>query len=166
MKAPTKRAIRVGAVNVALAAFAVLVAGSPLVNAQQTSRAKQVGMKLMCMCGCGQVLVQCNHINCPSSGPMLKELDGRIAGGESDDLIVQDFVQEYGVQVLSAPPNSGFNRLAWLMPGIAFAIGLGVVMVVIASWRRKTRPAVAGLLPVSPDMLRRAKELADRETED
>lgn len=166
MKAPTKRAIRAGAVNVALVALGLLVSGSHLVNAQQTDRAKQVGMKLMCMCGCGQVLVQCNHINCPSSGPMLKELDGRIAGGDSDDLIVQDFVQEYGVQVLSAPPNSGFNRLAWLMPGIAFTIGLGIVMTVIANWRKRTRPAVATGQQVSPDMLRRAKELADRETED
>ena len=54
----------------------------------------------MCMCGCGQILTQCNHINCPSSGPMLKELDAHVAKGESDDLIIQDFVQEYGEKVL------------------------------------------------------------------
>ena len=41
-------------------------------DAQKTDRAKALGTQLMCMCGCGQILTQCNHINCPSSGPMLK----------------------------------------------------------------------------------------------
>jgi hypothetical protein len=77
------------------------------VDAQKTDRAKALGAKLMCMCGCGQILTQCNHINCPSSGPMLKELDAHVAKGEADDLIVQDFVQEYGEKVLSAPPATG-----------------------------------------------------------
>lgn len=166
MRVRTKRAVRAGAASTALVVLAMLVAGSPLVNAQRSDRAKQVGMKLMCMCGCGQVLVQCNHINCPSSGPMLKELDQHVASGEADDLIVQDFVQEYGVQVLSAPPNTGFNRVAWLMPGIAFAIGLGIVMVVIASWRHKARPASAVNIEVSSEARARAREAANRETED
>jgi cytochrome c-type biogenesis protein CcmH/NrfF len=97
---------------------------------------------------------------------MLKELDQHVASGEADDLIVQDFVQEYGVQVLSAPPNTGFNRVAWLMPGIAFAIGLGIVMVVIASWRHKARPASAVNIEVSSEARARAREAANRETED
>ncbi len=56
---------------------------------------------------------------------MLKELDAHVAKGEADDLIVQDFVQEYGEKVLSAPPAHGFNAIAWYIPGVAFAIGLG-----------------------------------------
>ena len=139
----------------------------PPLKAQQTDHAKQLGMKLMCICGCGQVLVQCNHIGCPSSVPMLKELDAHIARAESDDLIVQDFVQEYGVQVLSAPPHTGFNAIAWFLPGIAFAIGLSLVILVIAQWRKRkiaapARPARS----VSPEMLARAREIADRATED
>jgi len=74
-----------------------LLAGASLwisvVRAQKTDHAKQLGMKLMCMCGCAQVLVQCNHINCHSSAPMLKELDDHIALAPADDMIVQDFVQ-------------------------------------------------------------------------
>src|ERR1700691_187471 len=72
-------------------------------QAQKSDRSKALGEKLMCMCGCGQILTQCNHINCPSSGPMLKELDAHEAKGESDDLIIQDFVQEYGEKAMSAP---------------------------------------------------------------
>jgi cytochrome c-type biogenesis protein CcmH len=154
-----------------LACAAVML---PLVHAQQSvqqsDHAKALGMKLMCMCGCGQVLIQCNHLNCPSSAPMLKELDTHIASAESDDLILQDFIQEYGVQVLSSPPNKGFNRVAWLLPGFAFAIGLGIVGLVIAQWRRSV-PATSPAQQrsgsgISPDALARAREKVNRETED
>ena len=146
-------------------------------DAQKTDHVKSLGAKLMCMCGCGQILTQCNHINCPSSGPMLKELDAHVAKGESDDLIVQDFVQEYGEKVLSAPPATGFNSIAWYIPGVAFAIGLGIVITLIRLWRQRdvTRLATASSAPpVAPTsaselrdvQLERARQQADRETEE
>lgn len=156
------------AVYIAVLIIGVGLLSIPPLKAQQTDRAKQVGMKLMCICGCGQVLVQCNHIGCPSAGPMLKELDAHVARAESDDLIVQDFVQEYGVQVLSEPPRTGFNAVAWFIPAVAFAVGLGIVFLVIASWRKRvaTRALQPAPRQVSPEMLARAREMADRATED
>jgi cytochrome c-type biogenesis protein CcmH/NrfF len=150
---------------VALACAMVIV---PVSHAQQTVRAKTVGKRLMCMCGCNQVLVECNHINCPSSAPMLKELDTHIASGEADDLVVQDFIQEYGVAVLSSPPNSGFTRMAWLLPGIAFAVGLALVALIIGRWRHNDlehAPVPAAKSAISPDAIARAREKVDRETE-
>jgi len=143
-------------------------------DAQKTDRAKSVGTKLMCMCGCGQILTQCNHINCPSSGPMLKELDAHVAKGEADDLIVQDFIQEYTEKVLSAPPSTGFNSIAWYIPGAAFVLGLGIVIVLIRMWRQRDidRLASASSAPVNAATqlrdvhLDRAREQADRETEE
>ena len=82
------------------------------VDAQKTDHAKMLGEKLMCMCGCGQILTQCNHINCPSSGPMLKELDAHVAKGESDDLIIQDFVQEYGEKVSERAARPRIQQLS------------------------------------------------------
>jgi len=147
------------------------------VIAQKTERGKTLGTKLMCMCGCGQILTQCNHINCPSSGPMLKELDAHIIKGESDDLIVQDFVQEYGEKVLSEPPAKGFNSIAWYIPGVAFAIGLGIVITLIRLWRQRdvARLATASSAPAAPHtaaselrdvQLERARRQADRETDE
>jgi cytochrome c-type biogenesis protein CcmH/NrfF len=147
------------------------------VNAQKTERAKTLGVKLMCMCGCGQILTQCNHINCPSSGPMLKELDAHVAKGEADDLIVQDFIQEYGEKVLSAPPTTGFNSIAWYIPGVAFVLGFAIVVVLIRLWRQRdiARLASASSAPAEPAtssselkdiQLKRAREQADRETEE
>jgi len=147
------------------------------VDAQKTDRAKSLGTKLMCMCGCGQILTQCNHINCPSSGPMLKELDAHVTKGEADDLIVQDFIQEFGEKVLSAPPSTGFNSIAWYIPGAAFVLGLGIVVVLIRMWRQRDidRLASASSAPASAATasskvrdthLDRAREQADRETEE
>jgi cytochrome c-type biogenesis protein CcmH len=147
------------------------------VNAQVSDHAKVLGEKLMCMCGCGQILTQCNHINCPSSGPMLKELDAHVAKGEPDDLIIQDFVQEYGEKVLSAPPTTGFNSIAWYIPGVAFVLGLGIVIVLIRMWRQRdiVRVATANDAPIADPtaasalrdiQLERARKQVDRETED
>ena len=163
---------------VCTAFLALATALVPLhMSAQKTDRAKSVGTKLMCVCGCGQILTQCNHINCPSSGPMLKELDAHVAKGESDDLIVQDFVQEYGEKVLSAPPTKGFNSIAWYIPGVAFAIGLGIVVTLIRLWRQRDvmrLATVANAPPIAPTsaselrdvQLERARQQADRETEE
>jgi cytochrome c-type biogenesis protein CcmH len=147
------------------------------VDAQKTDRAKALGTKLMCMCGCGQILTQCNHLNCPSSGPMLKELDAHVAKGEADDLIIQDFVQEYGEKVLSSPPSTGFNAIAWYIPGVAFVIGLAIVVVLIRLWRQRDVARLAAASGASPIahtavselhevQLERAKRQADRDTED
>jgi cytochrome c-type biogenesis protein CcmH len=160
------------------ACLAIALAFVPLrVVAQKTDRAKSLGTKLMCMCGCGQILTQCNHINCPSSGPMLKELDAHVTKGEADDLIIQDFVQEYGEKVLSAPPSTGFNSIAWYIPGAAFVIGLAVVIMVIRLWRQRDVDRLASVLAAPPvpqnsasglaDVrLERARQQADRETEE
>jgi cytochrome c-type biogenesis protein CcmH len=147
-----------------LAVAVVLSTG--LLHGQSTARAKQLGGKLMCMCGCNEILTQCNHVGCKVSTAMLKELDQRIAAGDSDDLIQQEFVQEYGEQVLAEPPAKGFNILAWIIPWIAFGTGLVVVVVVIRHWRGRMTPSPAPARTVSPEMLERARRQADLETED
>ncbi len=134
-------------------------------SAQQTERAKTLGKRLMCMCGCNQVLTACNHVGCSTSAEMLKKLDQVVARNEPDDLTLQSFIQDYGEQVLAEPPAKGFNRLAWFIPGIAFSLGLAIVFVVISHWRRRLAPAPAR--PDIPrDLLARARRQADAETED
>src|SRR5207248_5375260 len=77
----------------ALALAATLVSVS-LVQGQSSDRAKQLGGKLICMCNCNQILTACNHVGCTMSSAMLKEMDQRVASNESDDLLLQSFVQE------------------------------------------------------------------------
>ena len=144
----------------------------------QDDRAHQIGKKLKCMCGgCNDTAATCYHVGGAFSGPcdtakgMLKKIGQRIAGGDSDDLIVQGFVQEFGQVALIEPPHSGIGRLAWAMPAIYLAAGGLLVVFVISRWRtRPTRatqtaggPPAAG---ISPELLEDARRRVAQETED
>ena len=146
-------------------AFAVL----PLVAQQEADRVKEVGGKFLCMCGCGQILTQCNHVGCTMSASMLKELGGMVKRGDSEDKITQTFVQEFGTTVYAEPPKSGFSLVAWLMPVFYFLVGAAIVVFFINKWRKQA-PAPAAVAPagvhISPEAYERARSQADRETED
>ena len=83
-------------------------------------RFDKLGHKMMCACGCRQILLECNHVGCSYSDRMRDELQTALTRGDSDDLVLQAFVQKYGPTVLAAPPATGFNLVAWVMP---FEIG-------------------------------------------
>lgn len=144
-------------------AFAAALAPARL-DGQQTERAKNIGKRLVCMCGCNQILTACNHVGCTVSASMLKKLDQEVARNEPQDLTIQSFIQEFGQKVVAEPPATGFNRAAWFIPGAAFVMGLAVVLLVIAQWRRRQAPAAAAS-GVPQEFLARAREEVNRETD-
>ena len=137
--------------------LAALLAAVPAVRAQETPRGKALAQKLMCVCGCNQLLGQCNHVDCPYSGPMIKEVNLAVARNESDDLTLQGFVQEYGPNVLSEPPAKGFNWVAWVVPIAAPLLALYALWEVVRRWRQRAALLPAGGPPVSAEFLDRAK---------
>jgi cytochrome c-type biogenesis protein CcmH len=139
---------------------------SPSLHAQQTDRAKRLGGKLMCVCGCNQILTACNHIGCTTSHAMLKELDERVARGDSDGLILQSFVQEYGPTVLVDPPKTGFTGLVWVIPIVAPLFALYLVWELVRRWRRRAVLAPAGGRQLSSELLERARREATRQTDE
>lgn len=150
------------AARIVLAVFLLV----PLGFAQKTERAKQVGKRMMCQCGCNQILSECNHVGCWSSAEMLKKVDARVAAGESDQQILDAFVAEYGLKVLAEPPRTGFGRVAWIAPWVFTLGGLGIVWLVLQRMRRAPaamRPAPAGGDSRALDALRAQ---ADRESEE
>ncbi len=118
------------------------------------------------MCGCNEILTACNHVGCTRSATMLKEMDQRVASGDSDDLIMQSFVQEYGEAVLAEPPARGFNSLAWAIPVVVSILGLGLVIMIIRNWRHPAVPVAASGPAISPELLERGRQQADRDTDD
>jgi len=163
---------KTAAAATALLLFAIVSVPAPAVRAQDTARAKALGQKLMCVCGCNQVLISCNHIGCTYSHGMIKELDSFVARSEPDDLTLQAFVQEYGPTVLSEPPAKGFNRAAWVMPVVVPLISLYLLWEVVRRWRQRAGLATAGGPKVSPELLERARresragDAASGETDD
>lgn len=132
--------------------------------AQSSARAKELGQKLLCVCGCNQILTACNHVGCTYSHNMLKELDERVARGESDSLILQSFVQEYGPTVLAEPPARGFDWVAWIMPVLVPLVALFLVWHLVRRWRARAVLAPAGGAPaISPELLSRARRDMDKD---
>jgi len=156
-------------------AFVVALGVFPLIAQQQQSdRVKAIGGKFLCMCGCSQVLTQCNHVGCTMSAAMLKNLGDWVNRGDSEATITQAFVQQFGTTVYAEPPKTGFSLIAWAMPIVYFVVGAALVLFVISRWRK--RPQAAGVdaaapvtpsgAKISPEAMERARAQAARETED
>jgi cytochrome c-type biogenesis protein CcmH/NrfF len=136
-------------------------------GADEDSRFQGLGHRLMCTCSCNQALLECNHVGCPVSPVMRKELAANVERGDSDDLVLQAFVQKYGPTVLLAPPNTGFNRTAWVMPYLALVLGLATVVLIVRSW--KNRPLVlpeGAVAPATGAELEHFREQARKDTEE
>jgi Cytochrome C biogenesis protein len=143
------------------------------VRAQQTAspRAQALSDRIMCMCGgCSDAAGKCTHMGGAFAGPCdfarkeMTEVSDRIATGQSDDLVLQSFVQEYGPTVLISPPAKGFDLWAWLMPFVMLLAGIVLASYVVLQWRKRT--AVAPAQRVSPELLARARHQMGGETDD
>jgi len=131
-----------------------------------TGRFNNLGHRMMCTCGCGQVLLECNHVGCQSSDKMRNELIAAINRGDNDDLVLQGFVQNYGPTVIAAPTATGFNRVAWIMPFVALALGIAFVVVVVRAWKNKPAPALADGITIPQGVeLDQLRERARKETD-
>ncbi len=143
-----------------LAVFGLVGAGDP------ATRFNELGHQMMCICSCGQILLECNHVGCPSSDGMRNELMAAVSRGDSDSLVEQSFVQKYGPTVLAAPTGRGFDRTAWIVPFVALGLGLGFVVLVIRAWKNRPAPAIAdGLRPVRGAELEQFRDQARKETD-
>jgi len=132
----------------------------------EDARFSQLGHKLMCVCGCNQVLLECNHVGCPYSDRMRGELMAAMQRGDSDDLVLQSFVQKYGPTVLIAPTHTGFNRVAWIMPYLALGLGLTTVVLVVRAWKMRPLATPEGAVaPVTGAELEHFRQQARKETE-
>lgn len=130
------------------------------------TRFNQLGHQLMCICSCGQILLECNHVGCPDSDMMRNELMASVTRGDSDSLVQQAFVQKYGPTVLAAPTTSGFDRTAWIMPFVVLVAGFILVAYIVRAWKNRPAPALAdGLRPVRGTDLEQFREQARKETE-
>ena len=145
---------------------AVFLAATFLLGADPSgARFENLGHKLMCRCGCNQILLECNHVGCAYSEKMRQELMAGLQGPDSDDLVLQRFVQEYGGVVLAAPPATGFNRVAWITPFAALGAGIFAVVWVVRRWRSGPTPPPPTAPPGDAVEIDEFRERTRKETE-
>ena len=76
---------------------------------------------------CGHTTIaECRKDPCGTSHEMRGELAALIDQGKNHDEIIQAFIAKYGSEeMLGAPIDQGFNRLAWLFPYLVGATRRG-----------------------------------------
>ncbi len=156
--APARRALQVSV----LCALVILFMGA----GDPDARFRDLGHRMMCTCGCGQILLECNHVGCTTSEKMRNQLIAALDKGDNDDLILQGFVQDYGPTVIAAPTTTGFNRLAWIMPFVVLALGITLVTYIVRLWKNRPAPALADGITIPPaGELDTLRDQARKETE-
>ena len=165
------------AVGTVFAWAALMPPGATPLLGDQSDRTHQIGSKIKCMCnGCDQAAGKCYHVGGTYSGPcdtaktMLKEIDTHIAAGMDDQQVLDAMIKQYGPLAYVEPPKTGFGLVAWLMPILYLLGGLALVVIVMKRWRRRPAAVASGAdangVHVSPELLARAREQAQRETEE
>ncbi|MFZ0302262.1 MAG: cytochrome c-type biogenesis protein CcmH [Terracidiphilus sp.] len=154
------------AVEVAVLAVAVcfsIGASSP------SSRLSDLDHRLMCQCGCAQLLGECDHVGCPDRDKELAELSADIASGMTDQQVFAAFTAKYGAVVLAAPTTHGFDLVAWIAPFAVFGAALLGTILLVRRWsgvsigRAQAAAAGADLAALEPAE-RERRERIRRET--
>jgi len=125
-------------------------------------RLNDLSHRLMCQCGCAQLLGECDHMGCPSREPEMAELKAAIAAGLSDKEIFAAFSAKYGAVVLAAPTTHGFDLVAWIAPFAVFAAALLGTILLVRRWTIGKSEAAAQTDDPAMDELR---EKIRRETD-
>ena len=129
--------------------------------ASNKDRYSDLGVKIMCSCGCNQPLLQCNHVGCQASSGMIKQLKAAVNEYPKDDDVLNWFREAYGITIVIAPSTHGFEGTIWWVPPVLFCIVLALVVVLIRKWRMR-----AALAPVKIDpQLEALSARARQETE-
>ena len=132
-----------------LAQITVLLCSVAFLMGADSSRYENIGGKIMCTCGCGQMLLKCNHVGCPNSEKMTQQLRAQVAATSDDEAVLNFFRKEWGVTTVVEPGHRGFELLAWILPFAGLAIGIALLVWVVQRWRM--RPAQANPTPAPLD---------------
>jgi len=131
------------------------------------SRFNNLNHRLMCTCGCAEILGECNHVGCPNSAGELNELRAGIVDGKSDKEILASFASKYGAVVLAAPTTQGFDLVAWIAPFAVFGAAMLGTVLLVRRWSVGRTQFATGVDVADMDPAERERlETIRRDTED
>lgn len=71
----------------------------------------------------------------------------KLAEGWTEDQIKSYFVEQYGDRVLAEPPREGFNLLIYVVPLLAFLVGVAMLFLGFGKWRKAAQNRKSGAQP-------------------
>jgi cytochrome c-type biogenesis protein CcmH len=146
----------VRSVAACLAATALAVVAPVALASEQHPTLPELEGEVMCLV-CKTTLAESNSAFANQERTLIRSL---IAKGYTKSQIKKKLVAEYGPEILAAPPDSGFNILAWWLPiggVVAGALALGFLA---SRWSggRRGPPAATVRAPLDPALDRRLDE--------
>ena len=110
------------------AILAILIVLSVAACATETptveERAQSIDQRLMCPVCPAETIDQSQADVAIQMRELVRE---KLRAGESEDQIFNFFVDRYDKGVLAEPPAEGFNILVWVIPPLAFLLGLALI---------------------------------------
>jgi cytochrome c-type biogenesis protein CcmH len=113
---------------------------------------RRVGLQLQCPVCEGETVA-----DSPSglASDMRAVIRTRLAAGEGDQQILDEFVASYGDSILTEPPKRGISLGVWIGPIIAVVLGAGMLWLLLRAWRRPVArsAAIGGAVAVDADVV-------------
>ena len=161
----------------------LIISTLPLLGTAATdvsdTRFNSLGHRMMCICdaepaamgpkGCRQVLLECTHNNCEALRRMRRELSAVLEKGDTDDMVLDSFVKEYGTSVLVAPRMTDIPTRLWVLAfGVLLALVASIVFVLVR--KRHSRHAMVEVprsdsRDIDPNLLRRVRHESEGDDE-
>ncbi len=139
MKKPQAVALLCRPSSIAAALILLVVAvvwGVTIVRAAQPKsidqRTYEVASQLQCPVCNGESVADSSS---PIAQTMRDLIHQKLAAGESEQQVVQEFHLRYGDTILESPPMQGFTLLIWLGPVVMLLAGVVLLRAVAREWR-------------------------------
>lgn len=151
---------RIAGALIVVAVFA-LFALPTLAQTPTPNEINTIARELWCPLCNGVRLDNCDLQACIQMREVIAE---KLMAGENKEQIKAYFVEQYGDVVLGQPSAEGFNLIAWIFPILAAVVGLGWMVYLVYTWRRR-KPAMppataspAAKKPASDEYLARVEQ--------
>lgn len=114
-----------------------------------------IAKQLYCPVCPNEPLDTCSSLACVQWRDIIRE---KLAQGWDADQIKQYFVEQYGDRVLATPPARGWNWLVYVLPPLAFLVGLFVLIRAMRSWARATEASLPEQIDKDDPYIARVEE--------
>jgi cytochrome c-type biogenesis protein CcmH len=133
----------------AIAAVIALLGGGAATAAAQEPRASLPDVEDEVMCPiCGTLLEESQSPQAERERELIRRL---IDEGKDKEQIKDELVAEYGSNVLATPSGSGFDLVAWLVPGLAILLAAGAIAFGVRRALRDSSDRGARPMPLDPE---------------
>jgi len=116
---------RILAAIVTLALAGVVVAGLVMGEETESDRIKALGTRIKCPVCQGEPIADSPA---ETARAMMDIVAERVDAGETDEQIIDYFTARYGDGILLDPPFEGRTLALWLLPVVALAAGIALIL--------------------------------------